>query len=176
MSWDLQVCWTCKLNLRRFEDLDNNDFVAKTSTLQRLRQFVKRSLHEQRKRVISWPISVIVKARSQLEHATKDKLEGDGDNVLRWKGSDFSNLWALWLDYSKVCATLRQERSLHRQFRRHNIQILGYNQSQSTRKYIWENVLGTFSLSHLKIPKNGLARGRLILKITDLSVTALKWL
>jgi hypothetical protein len=34
-------------------------------------------------RVISWPISVIVEARSQLEHATKDKLEGDGDKVLR---------------------------------------------------------------------------------------------
>ena len=33
--------------------------------------------------VISWPISVIVEARSQLEHATKDKLEGDGDKVLR---------------------------------------------------------------------------------------------
>jgi hypothetical protein len=34
-------------------------------------------------RVIYWPISVIVEARSQLGHATKDKLEGDGDNVLR---------------------------------------------------------------------------------------------
>ena len=42
--------------------------------------------------MISWPISVIVKARSQLEHTTKDKLEGGGDDVLRCKGSDFSNL------------------------------------------------------------------------------------
>ena len=42
--------------------------------------------------VISWPISVIVKSRSQLEHATKDKLEGGDDKVSRCKGSDFSNL------------------------------------------------------------------------------------
>ena len=33
--------------------------------------------------VISWPISVIVEARSQLEHATKDKLEGDGGAISR---------------------------------------------------------------------------------------------
>ncbi len=42
--------------------------------------------------MISWPISVIVEAHSQLEHATKDKLEGGDDNVLRFQGSDFSNL------------------------------------------------------------------------------------
>ena len=58
----------------------------------RLGRFVKRSLLAQRKRVISWPISVIVEARSQLEHATKDKLEGGDDDISRCKGSDFSNL------------------------------------------------------------------------------------
>ena len=73
---------TRKLNLRRFEDLDDNNFVAKTSTFRRLRRFVKRSLLAQTKRVISWPISVIVEAQSQLGHATKDKLESDGDKVV----------------------------------------------------------------------------------------------
>jgi len=40
-------------------------------------------IEERRPSLISWPISVIVEARSQLEHATKDKLEDDGDEVLR---------------------------------------------------------------------------------------------
>ena len=42
--------------------------------------------------MISWSISVIVGAGLKLEHATKDKLEGDDDNVSRFKGSNFSNL------------------------------------------------------------------------------------
>ena len=63
--------------------MDDDNFVAKTPTFRRLGRFVKRSLLAQRKRVISWTISVIVEARSQLEHATKDKLEGDGVDVLR---------------------------------------------------------------------------------------------
>ena len=42
--------------------------------------------------MISWPISVIVKARSQLEHAMKDKLEGGDDDVSRCDGIDVSNL------------------------------------------------------------------------------------
>ncbi len=46
----------------------------------------------QQESVISCPISVIFEARSQLEHATKDKLEGGDDNVLRCDGSNFSNL------------------------------------------------------------------------------------
>ena len=35
--------------------------------------------------VISWPISVIVNARSQLKHAKRDKLEGDNDGGSRWR-------------------------------------------------------------------------------------------
>ena len=42
--------------------------------------------------MISWPIAVILEARSQLEHATKDKLEGGDDNVTRCDGSNFSKL------------------------------------------------------------------------------------
>ena len=57
----------------------------------RLGQFVKRPLLAQRKGVISWPILVIIDSRSQLEHATKDKLEGGDDDVSRCEGSDFSN-------------------------------------------------------------------------------------
>ena len=34
----------------------------------------------QRKRVISWPISVIGDARLQLKHAKRDKLEGDDND------------------------------------------------------------------------------------------------
>ena len=66
---------TRRLSLQRFEDWD-----------------VKRPLYAYRKRVISWLISVIVDARSQLEHATRDKLEGSNDNVSRCEGSDFSQL------------------------------------------------------------------------------------
>ena len=55
-----------------------------------LGQFVKRPLYAQRKRVISWLISVIVNARSQLEYARRDKLEGNDNNVLQYsKGSNF---------------------------------------------------------------------------------------
>ena len=50
---------------------------AKSLTFRRFGGFVKRPLLAQRKRVISWPISVIVDARSQLKHAQRDKLEGD---------------------------------------------------------------------------------------------------
>ena len=46
----------------------------------------------QRKHVISWPISVIVDAISQLEQAMRDKLEGGNDDVSRCEGSNFSNL------------------------------------------------------------------------------------
>ena len=47
---------------------------------QRLRRFVKRPLLAQRKRVISWLISVIVNAL-KLEHTKRDKLEGDDNDV-----------------------------------------------------------------------------------------------
>ncbi len=39
--------------------------------------------------MISWPISVIVDAGSQLEHATREKLEGGNHSVFRCKGSNF---------------------------------------------------------------------------------------
>jgi hypothetical protein len=42
--------------------------------------------------VIFSPISVIVNACSQLEHATRDKLECGDDDVSRCEGSIFSNL------------------------------------------------------------------------------------
>ena len=51
-------------------------------TLGRLRKIVKRPLHAQRKRVISWLISVIVDARLQSKHAKRDKLEGNNNNGL----------------------------------------------------------------------------------------------
>ena len=41
--------------------------------------------------MISWPISVIVEARSQLEHATKDKLEGNNVGDSEVKVVEFSN-------------------------------------------------------------------------------------
>ena len=47
----------------------------------RLGRFVKRPLYAQRKHVISWLISVIVDAHSQLEYAKRDKSEGDDDDV-----------------------------------------------------------------------------------------------
>ena len=50
-------------------------------TFQGLGQFVKRPLYAQRKRVISWLISVIVDARSQLEYARREKSEGDDNDV-----------------------------------------------------------------------------------------------
>ncbi len=52
-------------------------------TFQRLGRFVKRSLLAQRKRVISWLISVIVDARLKLEHTKRDKLEGKDDVNLK---------------------------------------------------------------------------------------------
>ena len=55
-------------------------------TFRRLGKFVKRPLLAQRKRVISRPISVIVYARSQLEHAKRDKLGEDDDDVFRSEG------------------------------------------------------------------------------------------
>ena len=54
-------------------------------TFRRLGLFVKRPLLAQRKRVISWTISVIVDARLQSKHAKRDKLEGDDDNGSRWR-------------------------------------------------------------------------------------------
>ena len=56
-------------------------FVGSVLTFQELGQSVKRPLYAQRKRVISWLISVIVDARSQLEYAKRDKSEGNDDNV-----------------------------------------------------------------------------------------------
>ena len=50
-------------------------------TFRGLRQFVKRLLYAQRKSVISWLISVIVDALSQLEYAKRDKSEGDDNDV-----------------------------------------------------------------------------------------------
>ncbi len=88
------------------------------------------------------------------KHAKRDKLRVQQQRKFEVRVVIFLNLWACWLDYSKVRATLNwQERPLHQRFGHHNIQILGYNQSQSTRKYIWENVLGTLSSSHLKTQK-----------------------
>jgi hypothetical protein len=54
---------------------------AKSLTFLRLRQFVKRPLLAQRKRVISWPILAIVYAHLQPEHAKRDKIESNNDNV-----------------------------------------------------------------------------------------------
>ena len=48
-----------------------------------LGRFVKRPLYAQRKRVISWPISVIVNARSKLERAKRDKSEGNDNDDLK---------------------------------------------------------------------------------------------
>ena len=42
--------------------------------------------------MISWLISVIVDARSQLEYAKRDKSEDDDDNVFGVKVVNFSNL------------------------------------------------------------------------------------
>ena len=46
----------------------------------------------QRKRVISWPISLIVNAHSKLEHTKKDKLEGNNVDNSEVKVVEFSNL------------------------------------------------------------------------------------
>ena len=48
--------------------------------LRRIGQFVKRHLLAQRKRVISWPISAIVNARSMVKQAKRDKSESNNVN------------------------------------------------------------------------------------------------
>ena len=64
--------------------------------------------------------------RSQMEWAKKDKSEGVGNNDFEVKVVNFSNLWALWLDYSKVHTTLNwQERLLRWQSGCNHIKILG---------------------------------------------------
>ena len=50
---------------------------------QGLGRFVNQPLYAQKKHVISWLISVIVNARSQLEYARRDKSEGDDGDILK---------------------------------------------------------------------------------------------
>jgi hypothetical protein len=102
MLWILCVP-TCRPDTERHHACAQHETPNETFRFALPKMATARRRHMFPCRVISWPISVIVEARSQLEHATKDKLEGDGDKVLRWKGSDFSNLWALWLNYPSLC-------------------------------------------------------------------------
>ncbi len=69
------------------------------------------------------------------KHAKRDKFRWLRCCRFEMKVVIFLNLWACWLDYSKVHAKLNlQKRSLHRLFGRHHIQILGYNQVPDSLK------------------------------------------
>jgi len=133
IPWDRQVCWMW--------------FVGSVSTFWELGQLVKRPFYAQRKRVISWLISMIVKlthswnkqegypgwyqwSSNSLTVGTskRDKSEGVDNDNFKVKVVNFSNLWALWLDYSKVHATLNwQERLLRWRFKVPSHLNYGYN-------------------------------------------------
>ena len=58
------------------------------------KRIVKQSLLAQRKRVISWLISVIVSTCSQSGQALRDKLKRSSHDVVKVK--DFSKTYELW--------------------------------------------------------------------------------